>query len=675
MLAFLLVVVGCLATASTAFAAPVTAVSTVLSVESVAPIRLGARPELSATLTTAAGDPLPDRPIKLFLNGLHISDQHTDQQGIAHFEIKSRLAAGTYDVSVVFNGSQKFSPATATTQMTIQQFQIEISTVPALLGVQFKLDGEVFTSNNDGIAVIGVNQTGKHRLEILPYATETTRAEFDRWSDEVFVATRDVTVPTTDKLQVGLRVSYQVHIVYSDPTGQIVDSQRITSATVRGSAGGVASIAGTEPVWLRANSITRREQGLKSSPILHALQNVIVDGQNVVNQGDQRFFPNPGDTWNVSLLLFSIRISIKDALLHRPLGAGVEIVHPDGRAQTLPLQEGDELTLHSLVRGDYHLRGIGPGYSSITPLALSRDQDIEMLVISYFDMAALLSLGLVAMLSLLLFGRPRLIPSRLRQARQFGRVVIPGWIIALLIVVEYSIPIIAAGYLFSFVRDTPVQARTTVAAMVERIDPENAPALSLTPAATVEPSLPDSPVDISPEFRDFWLRNDGARLLGQPVAPAEEQLDAHSGQTVTIQRFERQTLQYFPAYAGTPYEVQVALLGVDEAVKRDLAETRPFLGDPSRGGVDALCAFFPETGHRLCADFLDYWQANGVDFGDSGTSYRESLALFGFPISEAFVDHRSGVIVQYFERARLEYHAGSDGSPGQVLYVNVQEVQ
>ena len=42
--------------------------------------------------------------------------------------------------------------------------------------------------------------------------------------------------------------------------------------------------------------------------------------------------------------------------------------------------------------------------------------------------------------------------------------------------------------------------------------------------------------------------------------------------------------------------------------------------------------------------------------GDWGISYRESPALFGYPISDEFTDPATGLTVQYFERQRLEYH-------------------
>ncbi|MDP9375813.1 MAG: SpoIID/LytB domain-containing protein, partial [Chloroflexota bacterium] len=66
-----------------------------------------------------------------------------------------------------------------------------------------------------------------------------------------------------------------------------------------------------------------------------------------------------------------------------------------------------------------------------------------------------------------------------------------------------------------------------------------------------------------------------------------------------------------------------------------------------------------ETGHRLCWGFRTYWRGHGLDFGEPGFSYRESLALFGYPISEEFrmvgEDGRE-YTMQYFERARFEWH-------------------
>ena len=64
--------------------------------------------------------------------------------------------------------------------------------------------------------------------------------------------------------------------------------------------------------------------------------------------------------------------------------------------------------------------------------------------------------------------------------------------------------------------------------------------------------------------------------------------------------------------------------------------------------------YFPATGHHLSnrSGFLNHWRANG------------QLHVFGYPITEEFVE--GGRIVQYFERARFEYHPELAGSDAQV---------
>jgi L,D-transpeptidase-like protein len=65
--------------------------------------------------------------------------------------------------------------------------------------------------------------------------------------------------------------------------------------------------------------------------------------------------------------------------------------------------------------------------------------------------------------------------------------------------------------------------------------------------------------------------------------------------------------------------------------------------------------FFSETNHHLSdrAGFLNYWRENG------------GVLLFGYPISEEIVEN--GRVVQYFERARFEYHPENLGKDGQIL--------
>src|SRR5205807_1418890 len=69
--------------------------------------------------------------------------------------------------------------------------------------------------------------------------------------------------------------------------------------------------------------------------------------------------------------------------------------------------------------------------------------------------------------------------------------------------------------------------------------------------------------------------------------------------------------------------------------------------------------YFAQTRHNLGGGFLDYWRAHG------------GLPPFGYPISEelAEVSPTDGktYTVQYFERARFEYHPEYAGTPHEVL--------
>jgi hypothetical protein len=55
--------------------------------------------------------------------------------------------------------------------------------------------------------------------------------------------------------------------------------------------------------------------------------------------------------------------------------------------------------------------------------------------------------------------------------------------------------------------------------------------------------------------------------------------------------------------------------------------------------------FFPETGHNVSDEFWAYYQ-----------SVPNAKVVFGYPLTEAFSDVKSGRLIQYFTRARFELH-------------------
>lgn len=154
-------------------------------------------------------------------------------------------------------------------------------------------------------------------------------------------------------------------------------------------------------------------------------------------------------------------------------------------------------------------------------------------------------------------------------------------------------------------------------------------------------------------FKDFWRQSGGVPVFGFPLTAEFSDRSPGQSQMLTVQYLERQRFEYHPEFKGTPYEVELGRLGAEDAAQRGLTSTQPFL--PLSNSISG-CDHVVETQHNLCGAFLDYWHSHGLDLGDPGYSFRESLALFGYPISEPFIDPDSHMLVQYFERAVFEYH-------------------
>lgn len=145
-------------------------------------------------------------------------------------------------------------------------------------------------------------------------------------------------------------------------------------------------------------------------------------------------------------------------------------------------------------------------------------------------------------------------------------------------------------------------------------------------------------------FLSYWERNGGLGRFGYPIT---EEYIRDDDQKV-VQYFERARME-LRLVNGVP-QVDLGLLGSEYAHQMDYPSTIPF--QPIEPIPDTgTQRYIAQSGHSMHGGFKSFWEWNG------------GLGVFGYPISEQFLEafpNGQALLVQYFERARLERHP--DGS-------------
>ncbi len=180
------------------------------------------------------------------------------------------------------------------------------------------------------------------------------------------------------------------------------------------------------------------------------------------------------------------------------------------------------------------------------------------------------------------------------------------------------------------------------------------------PVAAAPASAPASPFRYFPEtghnigarIKTFFEQKGGIGVFGLPLTEVVQEGN------LQVQYFERAKFELHPEFEPGHY-VSIAQLG------RQLVEGRteaPFV--PRVGVNDAQTSYFPQTGHTIRLGFRNFWLNNG------------GLQVYGYPLSEEFSeispDDGREYTVQYFERAKFEYHPETPNNAIQLARLGAQ---
>lgn len=389
----LLLVLALALLASPATAATRTA--TQMRVDPVAAVNWGDRANVYAYLTLTDGVPLGNVHVDLHING-EVSGGRTDASGKASFNPHTPTIPGSYVVTVTFNGSSTALPSEASTRLTVKPRLLTIYTMPAQQGLPFVAEGKEFFSDANGIAqtVVAPN----YDETIMPEAkslkvTPGVEERFARWRTH------------NGALYATYEMYYDISLTFVDLAGNKIDPARVASVVFKSAIGESITVKPTQPFTVIGQRVVVLASEFQAKDITYAAQDVLVDGSSVVHVAQQRYTPSQQRVWKIKLLFYSAHFSVRDALFGFPIDAIVAVTYPDGREVNMPTKDG-ELSLVALARGDYHVAARGWGISFSRPVALSRDQQVELKFISYLDAGVVVAGVLLVALGLVALGRP-----------------------------------------------------------------------------------------------------------------------------------------------------------------------------------------------------------------------------------------------------------------------------
>ncbi len=177
---------------------------------------------------------------------------------------------------------------------------VMVQTVPTLGGVGFSVDGEDFSSDASGLALVTVQQPGGYQVSVGDSQVDPDmRVTFVRWGDGIEELERRVSVSSFTYLQAGFQISHLVTFRFSDATGLSLQED-IDSIVLGDSLGQEVEFSGDSSRWLETNRLIPSSDGLRSRRITYRIQEVVVDGRRVVPVDERDFSPTE-ESWEVSL--------------------------------------------------------------------------------------------------------------------------------------------------------------------------------------------------------------------------------------------------------------------------------------------------------------------------------------------------------------------------------------
>lgn len=294
---------------------------------------------------------------------------------------------------------------------------ITIRTVPALPGIRFLFDGSPLVTGPQGTTSF----TERHNFD--PHALQLTQTrlslgqrqyEFARWAGQ-----RDPNQafrPTVTGLP--MRADYTVTASFSvtcqvrprlvQQDGAPLSPGMVSHIGLRSSLGQSATLAPSGTSWLPCARPVYRDSQLYSRDVGYSVQEMLVDGTNVVHAGVQRFSPIHTPAPTVTGYFYALTITAHDALFGDAIGSYALLTMPDQAVRKVMLGHAHTATVANLPEGNYRVQVKANGADiPALDVHLSKDQTANLAAVSHADLALTGGVFTVAVAGIPLLSRAR----------------------------------------------------------------------------------------------------------------------------------------------------------------------------------------------------------------------------------------------------------------------------
>jgi hypothetical protein len=279
---------------------------------------------------------------------------------------------------------------------------VEITTVPAVEGVVFLLEGASITTGPDGKAEAPIGDLNgvDRRLQLDTPTVGSQHVSVLRVGRLAQAKVRQ------RRLFVALATQRDVSLRFTDAAGRSVSTSRVSAVRLEGN-GRPVEVAGAHvqaPVSLLSSVATQVNSVWQPHNIIYGVSSVALDGGNAVFAGKQRFNPT-SSTWTIKLAVYDVTVTTHDALFGNRISSRAEVTRPDGSTYTVSIVGGSPTVMSSMVRGLYNLKIDSAVFGSRSTMLVSRNDVLDVRVFSLLDVIVLAIVALALIAAIVLSGR------------------------------------------------------------------------------------------------------------------------------------------------------------------------------------------------------------------------------------------------------------------------------